>query len=93
MSFREFLKQRQRDEFHGLTQQPLIAAPPPWGPPQEPLNETMCGCNDIGAAPGDMGAHGREGDGGCECAGLAVRAQDVDVGGGAGHARGDAQTR
>ena len=21
---------------------------------QEPLNETMCGCNDIGAAPGAM---------------------------------------
>ena len=21
---------------------------------QEPLNETMCGCNDIGAAPGKM---------------------------------------
>ena len=40
---------------------------------QEPLNETMCGCNDIGAAPGDMGAHGHEGDGGCECAGLTVR--------------------
>ena len=33
---------------------------------QEPLNETMCGCNDIGADPGKMGAHGREGDGGCE---------------------------
>ena len=40
---------------------------------QEPLNETMCGCNDIGAEPGAMGAHGREGDGGCECAGLTVR--------------------
>ena len=40
---------------------------------QEPLNETMCGCNDIGAAPGQMGAHGHEGDGGCECAGLTVR--------------------
>jgi alpha-mannosidase len=40
---------------------------------QEPLNETMCGCNDIGAAPGKMGAHGREGDGGCECAGLTMR--------------------
>jgi alpha-mannosidase len=40
---------------------------------QEPLNETMCGCNDIGAAPGNMGAHGREGDGGCECAGLTIR--------------------
>jgi len=40
---------------------------------QEPLNETMCGCNDIGAAPGSMGAHGHEGDGGCECAGLTMR--------------------
>jgi len=40
---------------------------------QEPLNETMCGCNDIGASPGSMGAHGKEGDGGCECAGLTVR--------------------
>jgi alpha-mannosidase len=40
---------------------------------QEPLNETMCGCNDINAAPGTMGAHGKEGDGGCECAGLTMR--------------------
>ena len=40
---------------------------------QEPLNETMCGCNDVGADPGKMGAHGHEGDGGCECAGLTVR--------------------
>lgn len=40
---------------------------------QEPLNETMCGCNDIGAAPGAMGVHGHEGDGGCACAGLTVR--------------------
>jgi len=40
---------------------------------QEPLNETMCGCNDINAQPGKMGAHGHEGDGGCECAGLTVR--------------------
>ena len=40
---------------------------------QEPLNETMCGCNDIGAAPGSMGAHGHEGDGGCYCAGLTMR--------------------
>ena len=40
---------------------------------QEPLNETMCGCNDINAAPGQMGQHGHEGDGGCECAGLTVR--------------------
>jgi hypothetical protein len=36
---------------------------------QEPLNETMCGCGDIGADPGNMGAHGHEGDGGCLCAG------------------------
>merc|ERR1719197_2468774 len=40
---------------------------------QEPLNETMCGCNDINAQPGQMGAHGHEGDGGCWCAGLTVR--------------------
>jgi len=40
---------------------------------QEPLNETMCGCNDIGADPGKMGAHGHEGDGGCECEGLTMR--------------------
>merc|ERR1740121_1377041 len=40
---------------------------------QEPLNETMCGCNDINAQPGKMGAHGHEGDGGCWCAGLTVR--------------------
>jgi len=40
---------------------------------QEPLNETMCGCNDINAAPGHMGAHGHEGDGGCMCAGLTMR--------------------
>ena len=40
---------------------------------QEPLNETMCGCNDIGAAPGKMGAHGREADGGCHCEGLTMR--------------------
>lgn len=40
---------------------------------QEPLNETMCGCNDIGAVPGSMGANGHEGDGGCECAGLTMR--------------------
>ena len=31
------------------------------------------GCNDIGATPGSMGAHGSEGDGGCLCAGLTVR--------------------
>jgi alpha-mannosidase len=40
---------------------------------QEPLNETMCGCNDINADPGKMGAHGHLGDGGCECAGLTMR--------------------
>ena len=40
---------------------------------QEPLNETMCGCNDRGAKPGSMGAHGHEGDGGCVCAGLTMR--------------------
>eukprot|EP01052_Picozoa_sp_SAG31_P030628 SAG31_NODE_3158_length_4610_cov_2.329417_7_plen_175_part_00 len=40
---------------------------------QEPINETMCGCNDIGAAPGQMGAHGHEGDGGCDCQGLVMR--------------------
>ena len=40
---------------------------------QEPLNETMCGCNDINAQPGQMGAHGHLGDGGCECAGLTMR--------------------
>ena len=33
----------------------------------------MCGCNDIGAKPGQMGAHGHEGDGGCTCAGLTMR--------------------
>ena len=40
---------------------------------QEPLNETMCGCNDINADPGNMGEHGHEGDGGCECVGLTMR--------------------
>jgi len=40
---------------------------------QEPLNETMCQCNDIGADLGGMGAHGAEGDGGCVCEGLTVR--------------------
>lgn len=29
--------------------------------------------NDIGAAPGQMGAHGHEADGGCECEGLTMR--------------------
>lgn len=33
----------------------------------------MCGCNDIGAKPGNMGAHGKEGDGGCDCEGLTLR--------------------
>lgn len=40
---------------------------------QEPLNETMCGCNDINAAPGKMGANGHLGDGGCLCEGLTMR--------------------
>jgi alpha-mannosidase len=40
---------------------------------QEPLNETMCGCNDINAAPGKMGQHGHLGDGGCWCEGLTMR--------------------
>jgi alpha-mannosidase len=40
---------------------------------QEPLNETMCGCNDINAEPGKMGENGHEGDGGCQCAGLTMR--------------------
>eukprot|EP01061_Rhynchopus_euleeides_P019355 TRINITY_DN317_c0_g1_i1.p1 TRINITY_DN317_c0_g1~~TRINITY_DN317_c0_g1_i1.p1 ORF type:complete len:1106 (+),score=505.33 TRINITY_DN317_c0_g1_i1:99-3416(+) len=40
---------------------------------QEPLNETMCGCNDINADEGKMGAHGHEGDGGCLCEGLTMR--------------------
>lgn len=40
---------------------------------QEPLNETMCGCNDIGAQPGKMGEHGHEADGGCICDGLTMR--------------------
>ena len=40
---------------------------------QEPLNETMCGCNDIGAKPGHMGKYLKEGDGGCWCEGLTVR--------------------
>jgi len=40
---------------------------------QEPLNETMCGCNDINAPPGQMGAHGHLGDGGCWCEGLTMR--------------------
>jgi alpha-mannosidase len=40
---------------------------------QEPLNETMCGCNDIGAKPGHMGKYLKLGDGGCWCEGLTVR--------------------
>jgi len=44
---------------------------------QEPLNETMCGCNDINADPGKMGQHGHEGDGGCECAGLTMRGRHL----------------
>lgn len=40
---------------------------------QEPLNETMCGCNDEGAAPGQMGEHGHEGDAPCDCMGLTMR--------------------
>jgi alpha-mannosidase len=44
---------------------------------QEPLNETMCGCNDIHAQPGQMGEHGQEADGGCECAGLTIRGKHV----------------
>ena len=46
---------------------------------QEPLNETMCGCNDINASPGSMGAHGHEGDGGCACQGLTVRGRHLLV--------------
>jgi alpha-mannosidase len=44
---------------------------------QEPLNETMCGCNDINADPGQMGQHGHEGDGGCHCAGLTMRGRHL----------------
>eukprot|EP00754_Rhynchopus_humris_P026895 Rhum_TRINITY_DN15047_c5_g4::Rhum_TRINITY_DN15047_c5_g4_i1::g.136057::m.136057 len=40
---------------------------------QEPLNETMCGCNDIHAGEAQMGEHGHEGDGGCLCKGLTIR--------------------
>ena len=42
---------------------------------EEPLNETMCGCGDINALPGEMGAHGHLGDGGCSCSGLAIRGE------------------
>lgn len=37
---------------------------------QEPLNETMCGCGDRGAQPGQMADRSRNG---CVCAGLTVR--------------------
>ena len=46
---------------------------------QEPLNETMCGCNDINAGEGQMGEHGQEGDGGCLCKGLAVRGRHLVI--------------
>jgi alpha-mannosidase len=46
---------------------------------QEPLNETMCGCNDINAAPGAMGENGHEADGGCICAGLTMRGKHFVV--------------
>ena len=35
---------------------------------QEPLNETMCGCNDLDAPKGTMGTHAK-----CWCKGLTVR--------------------
>eukprot|EP01046_Picozoa_sp_COSAG06_P065147 COSAG06_NODE_15875_length_1038_cov_1.277955_1_plen_160_part_10 len=41
--------------------------------------QTMCGCNDIGATPGQMGAHGHEADGGCECEGLTMRGKSYLV--------------
>eukprot|EP01064_Diplonema_japonicum_P013576 TRINITY_DN2111_c0_g5_i1.p1 TRINITY_DN2111_c0_g5~~TRINITY_DN2111_c0_g5_i1.p1 ORF type:complete len:1111 (+),score=357.90 TRINITY_DN2111_c0_g5_i1:44-3376(+) len=44
---------------------------------QEPLNETMCGCNDINAQPGQMGEHGHLGDGGCWCEGLTMRGKHL----------------
>ena len=46
---------------------------------QEPLNETMCGCNDINAQPGAMGQNGHEADGGCICAGLTMRGKHYVV--------------
>ena len=44
---------------------------------QEPLNETMCGCNDINAGESNMGEHGKEGDGGCVCEGLTMRGKHL----------------
>eukprot|EP01059_Diplonema_ambulator_P005004 TRINITY_DN14746_c0_g1_i1.p1 TRINITY_DN14746_c0_g1~~TRINITY_DN14746_c0_g1_i1.p1 ORF type:complete len:1132 (+),score=491.47 TRINITY_DN14746_c0_g1_i1:52-3396(+) len=44
---------------------------------QEPLNETMCGCNDINAGEAQMGEHGHEGDGGCWCEGLTMRGRHL----------------
>jgi len=44
---------------------------------EEPLNETMCGCGDIRAAPGQMGVNGKLGDGGCTCVGLTIRGRHV----------------
>eukprot|EP01059_Diplonema_ambulator_P008478 TRINITY_DN18114_c0_g1_i1.p1 TRINITY_DN18114_c0_g1~~TRINITY_DN18114_c0_g1_i1.p1 ORF type:complete len:1107 (+),score=202.08 TRINITY_DN18114_c0_g1_i1:107-3322(+) len=49
---------------------------------QEPLNETMCGCNDIRAVPDHTGADGHEGDGGCWCDGLVVRGKHFVLFGG-----------
>ena len=46
---------------------------------QEPLNETMCGCNDINAGEAKMGEHGHEGDGGCVCAGLTMRSKHLVI--------------
>jgi hypothetical protein len=39
----------------------------------------MCGCNDINAKPGQMGEHGHEADGGCECEGLTMRGKHLLV--------------
>jgi len=46
---------------------------------EEPLNETMCGCNDINAPPGGMGEHGHLGDGGCWCEGLTIRGSHLII--------------
>ena len=46
---------------------------------QEPLNETMCGCNDIHTPEHEMGAHGQEGDGGCLCEGLTMRGRHLVI--------------
>lgn len=46
---------------------------------EEPLNETMCGCGDINAPPGQMGVHGHLGDGGCSCVGLAIRGKHAII--------------